>query len=159
MTVLCIFLLIALWNGFSRNSLNCNRVWGQTVTTDSNHWVKIIPQNNNKMFCWNKGSNREFKCCLNKVCLEWFLNQNQGVDLFCDCAYLVHLHIKISVVLINSWLWVYFSYEIPGIIAYSVLSLNLKVLMFCFVLFFKTLSSLIIQTQFKTVVVSLWPPS
>lgn len=102
MTVLCIFLLIALWNCFSRNSLNCNRVWGQTVTTDSNHWVKIIPQNNNKMFWWNKSSNREFKCCLNKVYLEWFLNQNQGVDLFCDCAYLVHLHIKIPVILINS---------------------------------------------------------
>lgn len=66
MAVSCIFLLIALWNWFSRNSLNCNRVWGQTVTTDSNHWVKIIPQTNNNMFWWNKSSERAFECCLSR---------------------------------------------------------------------------------------------
>lgn len=62
MAVSCISLLIALWNWFSRNSLNCSRDWGQTVTTDSNHWVKIIPQTNNKKFWWNKSSGRVFEC-------------------------------------------------------------------------------------------------
>lgn len=67
MAISCISLLIALWNWFSRNSLNCNRDWGQTVTTDSNHWVKIIPQTNNKKFWWNKSSGRVFARSLSRL--------------------------------------------------------------------------------------------
>lgn len=54
MAVSCLCLLIVLWNWFSRNSLNCKRVWGQTVTTASNHWVKIVMQSNNEKLWWNK---------------------------------------------------------------------------------------------------------
>lgn len=56
MAVSCIFLLIALWNWFSRSSLNCNRVWGQMVSTDSNRWVKIMAQAKSKLFWWNISS-------------------------------------------------------------------------------------------------------